>query len=208
MHLSLSDKILGAIETLEALYFLTESLEAHQERIQMMRREFRRLSRKERKELLDELEGEVEDIRGQSGAIAPNSTFRRLLADVRRQPGLAYLPKIFIDAKLFRHYDKVFRRWPHVKQHALAGAEELVPLEKQGGRGGRKRNRNLKGTPRTLTCLRSTSVSPLFQQSQTVLAQAKGAYDWNGAPQGRFQNSCDISRTKTFRTECDSIKAR
>jgi hypothetical protein len=119
MRPSLNDKILRAIDTLEALYFLTESLEVHQERIQMIRREFRRLPKDERKELLDEGQAEVADIRGQSGAIAPNTTFRRLLADARRQPGLAYLPKIFIDAKLFRHYDKVFRRWPHVKHHAL-----------------------------------------------------------------------------------------
>lgn len=119
--MQLNDKIVQALDTLEALYFFTQSLEVHQDRIETIRHRFRELARRGRQGLLKELRVEIEDIREQSGAIATNSFFRDLLAKARSQAqhGRVYLPKFAIDRQLFRRYEKVLPRWPYVKHHAL-----------------------------------------------------------------------------------------
>jgi len=71
------------------------------------------------KKLLHELAKEIKDIRAQASAIAEDGEYRELLATARKQSGRSYLSKLFIDARLFSHYERVFIRWPHIKPHAL-----------------------------------------------------------------------------------------
>ncbi len=113
-------KILQSLDTLEAIYFLTQSLEGQAlTDITRIRSSLRVLSRKQRAALLATITTDIKALRAHYGAIAPDSKFRELLADARARAGYAYLPKIFIERKLFRHYEKVFPRWPHVGEHAF-----------------------------------------------------------------------------------------
>jgi hypothetical protein len=116
----MNQEILQTLETLEALYFLTQSIDGKPlQDITGMRESLSPLSRQARRELFAAIKKDIKKLRAYYGAIAADSKFRELLADARRRPGYAYLPKNFIDRKLFRNYEKVFPRWPHVPQHAL-----------------------------------------------------------------------------------------
>ena len=114
-----TDQILRSLETLEALYFLLKSFQAHGVRLSMIRATFLAFSKNEQEELLQELVKEIKDIRAQAAAIAEDGEYRDLLATARKQSGRSYLSKLFIDSRLFSHYERVFIRWPHIKPHAL-----------------------------------------------------------------------------------------
>lgn len=112
--------ILQSLDTLEAIYFLTQSLEGQVlQDITRIRTSLHALSRQQRADLLATIKRDIKALRAHYAAIAPDSKFRELLADARARPGYAYLPKIFIERKLFRHYEKVFPRWPHIGEHAF-----------------------------------------------------------------------------------------
>jgi len=66
-----------------------------------------RLTEDEKLEFLRELEVEIEEVRRQAAALAENDEYRQLLSDARGHLGRAYLSKLFIDSKLFSHYEKV-----------------------------------------------------------------------------------------------------
>lgn len=109
-----------ALETLEALHFLTQTLEGEAlEQLSRIRAAISTLTAEKRSGLLVAIKKDISEARAQYGAIAPDSTFRKLLADARARLGYAYLPKIFIDKKLFTRYDRVFSRWPYVPLHGF-----------------------------------------------------------------------------------------
>ncbi len=117
--INIANQIVTSVETLEALYFLLKSFGSNQARLAMIRAEYARLTREDQLKTMDELSAEIESIRTKSGAVANYHEYRKLLTAARKQAGRAYLSKLFIDSKLFLHYDRVFTRWPHVKLHAL-----------------------------------------------------------------------------------------
>lgn len=112
-----------AVETLEALYFFTQSLEGKAlVDITKMRAAFNILGKKKRKEVLKAIKDDVTLLRKHYGAIASNKSFRRLLAEARETSarGNVYIPKLYIDRVLFGNYEKVFPRWPNVPEHGYA----------------------------------------------------------------------------------------
>jgi len=112
-------RILDALETLEAIYFLTQSLEGEAWKdITKIRAGLDNLPRRSRPDVLRAIGDDIKMLRAHYGALAPNPRFRELLAEARKMLGYAYMPKIYIDRKLFRHYEKVFPRWPHIPLHA------------------------------------------------------------------------------------------
>ncbi len=111
-------EIVDSIETLEALYFLLKSFEAHQTRLTAIRASYPYLSHEDQLKTLEELTAEISDIRRQSGALSDNEVYRALLSEARQMKGVAYLSKLYVDSRLFSRYDKVFTRWPHLKLHA------------------------------------------------------------------------------------------
>jgi hypothetical protein len=122
-----SEQILISVQTLEALYFLLKSFEAHKERLAMIRATYSEFSKADQSNLLGELAREIDDIRAQAGATAGDDEYRELLVRARRQPGRSYLSKLFIDSSLFSHYEKVFPRWPNIKPHALVVFDGSMP---------------------------------------------------------------------------------
>src|SRR2546426_11536518 len=104
--MDLADQFVISVETLEALYFLLKSFEHNQARLAMIRTECSRLASDDQLKTLAKLKAEIASIRDQSGAIAKDEDYRRLLTEGRQQPGRAYLSKLYIDSQLFSHYDK------------------------------------------------------------------------------------------------------
>ena len=118
--MTLNDEIHDAVDTLEAIRFLTHGVEGEPaETISMARAQLPDLNRPGRLELRALLRRNLREVRQHYGAKAPNSKYLEMLNEARRYPGYAYLPKLFIDRELFSHYDRVFPRWPHIPSHAL-----------------------------------------------------------------------------------------
>ena len=138
-------KYFQALETLEALYFFTQSLEGQALKdILKMRVGYHLLKKQDRASMLKAIQRDVKLLRDHYGAIAPNRRFRSLLAEARREgtKGYVYLPKWYIDDHLFKRYEKVFPRWPHVKLHAYVVLDALTNKNKNqifelGGAGFR-----------------------------------------------------------------------
>jgi|SRR5208337_393001 len=111
-----------AVETLEALYFFTQSLEGKALRdITQMRAHYQTLPKGRRAQVLKAIHKDIGSLRDIYGAIATNAYFRELLSEARSEAeeGYVYISKLDIDSRLFRRYEKVFPRWPHVKEHHL-----------------------------------------------------------------------------------------
>ncbi len=115
-------ELMQALETLEAIYFFTQSLEGQALKdIASMRAGYGRLDRQGKREVFKAVQGDVTLLRGHYGAKAPNPWFRRLLREARAEAdkGYHYIPKYRIDSLMFRQYEQVFPRWPHVKLHDM-----------------------------------------------------------------------------------------
>ena len=120
MTMTLNAEILELVDTLEAIRFLTDALEGDQaDTVARARMDLPGFNRRERIRLRALLRKHVKEIRKHYGAVAPDSRFREMLTEATKYPGYAYLPKRFIDRELFRHYERVFSRWPFIPDHAL-----------------------------------------------------------------------------------------
>lgn len=114
------EEYLTAVETLEAIYFLTMSLEGQGEAaISQMRNAFENLDENGKERLLKSIRNDIVSLREHYGAIAPDEKYRELLHEACGRRGYAYLSKLNIDRYWFRNYEKVFPRWPHVPLHGL-----------------------------------------------------------------------------------------
>jgi hypothetical protein len=129
-----------AVDTLEALYFFTQSLEGQAlTDVTRMREHYQALPKRGRAQVFKAILKDISALRDLYGAIAPNRYFRELLSEARAQAekGYVYVSKMEIDSRLFRHYEKVFPRWPHVKEHHLVvfdpksnrNTRQIFPLE-------------------------------------------------------------------------------
>jgi hypothetical protein len=129
-----------AVETLEALYFFTQSLEGQAlTDVTRMRECYQALPKGDRAKIFKAIVKDIRTLRDLYGAVATNAYFRGLLRDARAQAekGYVYISKMEIDSRLFRHYEKVFPRWPHVKEHHLVvfdsktsrSTRQIFPLE-------------------------------------------------------------------------------
>lgn len=133
----MKESILELLQTLEAIYFLTQALEANAERLALMKERLDSLDGDRQERLLSELQGELRQAREYYGAMAPDHKYKDLLRDARARKGYAYLEKFKIDRHWFRHYEKVFPRWPHVPLHGLVifdshtnrGVGQILTLE-------------------------------------------------------------------------------
>jgi hypothetical protein len=111
-----------AVDTLEALYFFTQSLEGQPlADVAGMREHYHDLAKGRRARVFKAILKDIRTLRDLYGAIAPNAYFRELLSAARAQAeeGYVYISKMDIESRLFSHYEKVFPRWPHVKEHHL-----------------------------------------------------------------------------------------
>jgi hypothetical protein len=106
------------IETLRAIYFLAQFLDANAARLAHLLDVFPDLLRSERFRLRDELRDEVNWLMGEIGAISTDKTYRDLYERIRDYPGYYYLDKLYVERHLFRRYQVIFPRWPHMKDHA------------------------------------------------------------------------------------------
>lgn len=127
------------IATLEAMFFLVQSLHANASRLRGILEAFPSLSRSQRLRLRDELREEVKWLRGKTGAITTDRHYRELFDAIRGYPGYYYLDKIYIERALFTNYVLVFPRWPYMKDHAAVtfdgkvehGLRQIFELEGQ-----------------------------------------------------------------------------
>lgn len=109
-----------ALETLEALYFITQNLEGEALKgITDMRAGFDRLEDEARAGAFEAIRKDIVFFRERYGAIASDEEYRNLLREARGRVGYAYLSKLNIDRHWFQHYEKVFPRWPHVPLHGF-----------------------------------------------------------------------------------------
>jgi hypothetical protein len=117
----LNERIVAALDILDALYFFLQSTQVNEERLNKIRQTFQPGPPQIRLRLLDELRSEVKWLRAESGAIAPSSDFLRLFTDVRQlgDKGHVLIPKWEVDRRWFRNFDRVIVRWPYVKDHAM-----------------------------------------------------------------------------------------
>jgi hypothetical protein len=117
----LNGRIIAALNVLDALYFFLQSAHANSERLNWIRENFERAPRHVRLHTLDELHGEIRWLRGESGALAPNSEYVKFFAEIRQggEKGHALIPKWEIDRRWFSKFGGVIVRWPYVKDHAM-----------------------------------------------------------------------------------------
>jgi len=109
---------LTLIDTLEALYFLTQSLDDNQDRLELLRANIDKLNADEQVEFTREIEGEVREVREHFGAIAGDEELRDLYSQAKNNPGYSYLLKQSLEAHYFKNYMRVFPRWPNIPSHA------------------------------------------------------------------------------------------
>jgi hypothetical protein len=115
-----NELIFKLTDELEAIRFLTQSLEGQPaEFIEGTRRHLTSLDRRARLELRATLQKELKGIRSHYGAVAKAKQYCDLHAEAKGQQGHIYLPKFFIEAELFRRYERVFPRWPSIPAHAF-----------------------------------------------------------------------------------------
>ena len=117
----LNGRIVGALDVLDALYFFLQSAQENNKRLNWIRENFERASRHVRLHTLDELQGEIRWLRGESGALAPSSEYVKFFAEIRQggDKGHALIPKWEIDRRWFSKFGRVVVRWPYVKDHAM-----------------------------------------------------------------------------------------
>ena len=117
----LNGRIVGALDVLDALYFLLQSTQENDERLNWIREQFERAPRHIRGQLLEELQGEIRWLRGESGALARNSEYVTFFAEIRQggEKGHVLIPKWEIDRRWFSKFGRVIVRWPYVKDHAM-----------------------------------------------------------------------------------------
>lgn len=114
----MKNRISTALETLEALYFLTQSLEGQASKdIADIRHNIGRLPRTAKLNMLDSIERDIQMLRDHYGAIASNLKFRKLYAEATEKK-LVYFPKGWIERFLFANYSSVYPRWPYMTLHA------------------------------------------------------------------------------------------
>jgi hypothetical protein len=106
------------IETLRAIFFLAQSLDSNAARLAHVLDMFPELLRSERFRLRDELRDEVNWLRGEIGVISTDKTYRDLYDRIRNYPGYYYLDKLYVERHLFKRYQLILPRWPHMKDHA------------------------------------------------------------------------------------------
>ncbi len=114
----LGDEIEDHLKTLEAIFFLVHHLGENTDRLKMIRRNYKRVTRDQRLRLRDELRHEVKWARDEVGALASNKEYQKIITAIRAAPGYCYLNKLYIDKHLFRNYVEFFPRWNHMKLHA------------------------------------------------------------------------------------------
>lgn len=116
----MNEEILRLAELLEALRFLTQSLDSQWlDKLNAVRSRLDSFDRSSRIGLRKSLRAEIAMLRRHYGAFASDDRLVALLREARANPGYVYLPKLTIERDLFRHYHKVFPRWPHIPLHAL-----------------------------------------------------------------------------------------
>jgi hypothetical protein len=117
----LNGRIIGALDVLDALYFFLQSRQENSERLNRIREQFGSTPRHIRQNLLEELQGEVAWLRGESGALAPSSEYVKFFAEIRQKgdKGHVLIPKWEIDRRWFSKFGRVIPRWPYVKDHAM-----------------------------------------------------------------------------------------
>lgn len=115
------DELFLEIETLQALYYLCQSVTpGNREHVAMLRDLAARLPNHRIPELLIELREEISQFKQLSGCLLSDENMRALLKQMTaRGEGYVYVPKFAIDRFWFRTYQTVFPRWPHVPLHAL-----------------------------------------------------------------------------------------
>lgn len=111
-------EVRGHIETLRAIYFLVQTLDANAARLGRILEAFPRILRSDRFRLRDELREEVEWLRDEAGAVSPDKVYRELYGKIRAYPGYYYLDKLYVERHLFKRYQAVFPRWPYMRDHA------------------------------------------------------------------------------------------
>ncbi len=118
---TINSRIEASLDNLEALYFFLQSVPQNQERLNRIRREFKRAPRHIRSGLLDELRNEVKWLRDESGAIASNTDLFNYYKEVceKGAKGHVFIPKWEIDRRWFRSFGRVIARWPFIKDHAM-----------------------------------------------------------------------------------------
>jgi len=118
---NLNECIVTRLDTLDALYFFAQSVEPNSARLTWIRRSFSSAPQDLRARVAAELEAEIAWLRIELGAIATDDELRGLHAEAvsRAQQGNVYLPKWYVEAKLFANYERVLPRWPDMKDHAF-----------------------------------------------------------------------------------------
>lgn len=117
--IAMKEKILEILQTLEAIYFVAQALEANVERLALISEHLDSLHGDQQERLVVELQDELRQAREYYGATAPDHEYRNLLRDARERKGYAYLSKLNIDRHWFQNYEKVFPRWPYVPLHGF-----------------------------------------------------------------------------------------
>ncbi len=110
-------EILQELETMEAIHFLTLSLEDKIEKISALRAAFPSFPPEEKAALLEGLRSDNRMLREYYGAIPTDAQLREMLRLIRSQSACIYLSRFHIDRVLFTRYGRVVPDWAQHWQH-------------------------------------------------------------------------------------------
>ncbi len=113
----MDDEIVQELETMEAIHFLTLSLEDTIDKINALKAAFSSFPPAEKAELLEGLRSDNKMLREYYGAIPTDAQLREMLRFIRSQSGCIYISRFHIDRTLFKNYDRVVPEWAQHWQH-------------------------------------------------------------------------------------------
>lgn len=111
-----------SLETLEALYFLTQGMnEAETEHLERLRWGFTYLLSAGHEKFLADIQNDIDALRNHYGALAPDDFYRRVFreASAADGKGLVYISKLRIVRDMFSRYENAIVRWPSIKLHSF-----------------------------------------------------------------------------------------
>lgn len=133
--ISARDRVLEAIHMLECFYYLLQTLDdPHRTYLADLRRGAAILPKQYLKEVLTSLRKEIGQVRRETKCLRTDQELRALVTHMTGAgDGYMYLPKSYIDRRLFGNYARTFPRWPHIPVHALVIFDTKIASESPRG---------------------------------------------------------------------------
>ncbi len=122
------DRLLETIHTLECFYYLVQELRTEgREHIRKLKYLATTIPKDKHHQLIMDVRKDIGRIRRETECIMSDDHIRQFVQQMASGAmGYVNIPKWYIDRNIFKKYDRVFPRWPHIPLHALIQFETQI----------------------------------------------------------------------------------